>query len=62
MREGSYVMKKGTRVMRVNKAGARAIESFLQHLSIMSGTGNGIGQATVRKLREIALKDGFIEK
>lgn len=38
------------------------IEEFLQRLDMMSGTGNGIGRATVKKIREFAEKEGFIQR
>ncbi|ANB61877.1 hypothetical protein [Anoxybacteroides amylolyticum] len=38
------------------------IEEFLQRLDMMSGTGNGIGQATVKKIRDFAEKEGFIQR
>lgn len=41
---------------------ARVIEEFLQRLISMAGTGNGIGQGTVKKIREFAEKEGFIIK
>lgn len=41
---------------------AEVIEEFLQRLNMMSGTGNGIGKATVKKIREFAEKEGFLPK
>ncbi|WP_420768740.1 hypothetical protein ACNR9V_03160 [Parageobacillus thermoglucosidasius] len=39
---------------------ADAIERFLARLRAMAGTGNGIGETTVRKIRAFAEKEGFI--
>lgn len=39
-----------------NAAGKEAVEKFLQQLQIKAGTGNGIGNGTILKLRRI-LKD-----
>lgn len=36
------------------------IEKLIQHLDIMSGTGNGIGKSTVYKLRKFAEKEGYL--
>jgi len=41
---------------------AKVIEEFLQRLNMMAGTGNGIGKATVKKIREFAEKEGFVTK
>ncbi|MBB5324898.1 hypothetical protein HNQ34_001996 [Anoxybacillus tepidamans] len=41
---------------------AQVIEEFLRRLDMMSGTGNGIGKATVKKIREFAEKEGFIQR
>lgn len=38
------------------------IKRFLERLSIMSGTGNGIGAATVEKIRQFAIREGFLPK
>lgn len=38
----------------------QGVEEFLSQLFCMSGTGNGIGAATVAKLREFAIDEGFI--
>ncbi|MGJ7034498.1 hypothetical protein [Anoxybacillus eryuanensis] len=41
---------------------AQVIEEFLQRLSSMAGTGNGIGKGTVKKIREFAEKEGYVFK
>lgn len=41
---------------------AQVIEEFLQRLSSMAGTGNGIGKGTVKKIREFAEKEGYVPK
>ena len=38
------------------------VKDFIQHLRIMSGTGNGIGENTVKRLEQIAIKEGFIKQ
>jgi hypothetical protein len=40
----------------------RSVDDFLSCLNNMSGTGNGIGRATVAKLKEFALKEGYVAK
>ncbi len=37
------------------------VSEFIQHLDVMSGTGNGIGKSTVYKLRKFAEKEGYLE-
>lgn len=38
----------------------KVIQRFIQRLSVKSGTGNGIGKATVEKIREFAREEGYI--
>lgn len=39
-----------------------AIENFISRLRTMSGTGNGIGIGTVKKIEEFAIKHGFVKE
>jgi hypothetical protein len=36
------------------------VAEFIQHLDMMSGTGNGIGKSTVYKLQKFAEKEGYV--
>jgi len=36
------------------------IRQFLNRLDWMAGTGNGIGTATVEKIRQFAIREGFL--
>ena len=38
------------------------IQRFLNRLEWMAGTGNGIGYATVEKIRRFAIREGFLPK
>jgi len=44
-----------------NQEERQVIERFLSRLEIMSGTGNGIGKSTVEKIRQFAIREGFIQ-
>lgn len=42
-------------------APAFTLTKFLERLEELSGTGNGIGKATVMKLEQLARKEGYLE-
>ncbi len=44
------------------KGSKSSVEEFLSRLAWMSGTGNGIGRATLAKLEKFAQTEGFITK
>ena len=39
----------------------KVIEQFFKDLSCKGGTGNGIGYGTVEKLRQFAIREGYIK-
>ncbi|MBN6205568.1 hypothetical protein JYK21_03810 [Ralstonia pickettii] len=39
-----------------------SIENFISRMRTMSGTGNGIGMATIKKIEEFAIKQRLIKK
>jgi len=37
-----------------------SVSDFIRHLANKAGTGNGIGQSTVNKIRNFAVEEGFM--
>ena len=37
-----------------------SVPDFIRHLANKTGTGNGIGQSTVNKIRNFAVEEGFM--
>jgi len=48
------------RIRELEESQSREIDRFLTQMRIMSGTGNGIGRATVEKIRQFAIREGFL--
>lgn len=50
------------RIRELEENQSRKIDRFLTQMRIMSGTGNGIGRATVEKIRQFAIREGFLSR
>ena len=58
LQEGKKVIQPQKNISRAFQK--NAVASFVLRLDTMSGTGNGIGKATVSKIKKFAEEEGFV--